>query len=177
MGSKGLPTRPIKKKKEILTRHASITQSIAGNIKIFIFWREEHLKYLKTCCEPYLGLYIHLFCLLSHGPVPLSEGSLTVENGIVGLLICIFCISPTYVCPQLEWRDSSFCLTFYGSLLSRKVKSRYGIDSGNSVWNWVAKLYRLTGRYDNPMPTWCLAPIAGLKGTQAWEFFGLRYRN
>jgi hypothetical protein len=23
----------------------------------------------------------------------------------------------------------------------------------------------LAGRYDNPMPTWFLAPIAGLKGT------------
>jgi hypothetical protein len=38
-----------------------------------------------------------------------------------------------------------------------------GIDSRNRVWNWVAKLYRLAGRYDNPMPTWFLAPIAGLK--------------
>jgi hypothetical protein len=38
-----------------------------------------------------------------------------------------------------------------------------GIDSRNPVWNWVAKLHRLTGRYDNPMPTWFLAPIAGLK--------------
>jgi hypothetical protein len=38
-----------------------------------------------------------------------------------------------------------------------------GIDSRNRVWNWAAKLHRLTGRYDNPMPTWFLAPIAGLK--------------
>ncbi len=38
-----------------------------------------------------------------------------------------------------------------------------GIDSRNRVWNWVAKLHRLAGRYDNPMPTWFLAPIAGLK--------------
>ncbi len=37
-----------------------------------------------------------------------------------------------------------------------------GIDSRNQVWNWVAKLHRLSGRYDNPMPTWFLAPIAGL---------------
>jgi hypothetical protein len=38
-----------------------------------------------------------------------------------------------------------------------------GIDSRNRVWNWVAKLHRLAGQYDNPMPTWFLAPIAGLK--------------
>ncbi len=39
-----------------------------------------------------------------------------------------------------------------------------GIDSRNRVWNWVAKLHRLAGRYDNPMPTWfIIAPIAGLK--------------
>ncbi len=38
-----------------------------------------------------------------------------------------------------------------------------GIDSRNRVWNWLAKLHRLAGRYDNPMPTWFLAPIAGLK--------------
>ncbi len=38
-----------------------------------------------------------------------------------------------------------------------------GIDSRNRVWNWVAKLHRLAGRYDNPRPTWFLAPIAGLK--------------
>ncbi len=38
-----------------------------------------------------------------------------------------------------------------------------GIDSRNRVWNWVVKLHRLAGRYDNLMPTWFLAPIAGLK--------------
>ncbi len=38
-----------------------------------------------------------------------------------------------------------------------------GIDSRNRVWNEVAKLLRLAGRYDNPMPPWFLAPIAGLK--------------
>ncbi len=38
-----------------------------------------------------------------------------------------------------------------------------GIDSRNRIWNWVAKLHRLAGRYDNPMPTWFLAPIAGLQ--------------
>ncbi len=37
------------------------------------------------------------------------------------------------------------------------------IDSRNRVWNWVAKLHRLAGRYDNHMPNWFLAPIAGLK--------------
>ncbi len=40
---------------------------------------------------------------------------------------------------------------------------RRGIDSRNRLWNWVAKLHRLAGRYDNPMPTWFLVPIAGLK--------------
>jgi hypothetical protein len=38
-----------------------------------------------------------------------------------------------------------------------------GIDSRNRVWNWVAKLHRLAGRYDIPMPTWFLALIAGHK--------------
>ncbi len=33
-----------------------------------------------------------------------------------------------------------------------------GINTWNRVWNWVAKLHRLAGRYDNPMPTWFLAP-------------------
>jgi len=40
-----------------------------------------------------------------------------------------------------------------------------GIGSRNRVWNWVAELHRLVGRYDNPMPTCFLAPIAGLKVT------------
>jgi hypothetical protein len=39
-----------------------------------------------------------------------------------------------------------------------------GLDSRNLVWNRVAKLHRLAGRYyDNLMPTWFLAPIAGPK--------------
>ncbi len=37
------------------------------------------------------------------------------------------------------------------------------INSRNRAWNWIAKLHRLAGRYDNPMPTWFLAPITGLK--------------
>ncbi len=37
-----------------------------------------------------------------------------------------------------------------------------GIDSRNRVWNWVAKLHRLVGRYNNPMPTWFLAPFRNL---------------
>ncbi len=37
----------------------------------------------------------------------------------------------------------------------------WGVDSRNRVWNWVAKLQRLAGRYDNPMPMWFLAPISG----------------
>ncbi len=42
-----------------------------------------------------------------------------------------------------------------GHIQSRKRKSRYigrGIDSRNRVWNWIAKLHRLAGRYDNPVP-------------------------
>ncbi len=38
-----------------------------------------------------------------------------------------------------------------------------GINSRNRVWNWVGKLDRLAGWYDNPMPTWFLTPIVGLK--------------
>jgi hypothetical protein len=38
-----------------------------------------------------------------------------------------------------------------------------GINSRNRVWNWLAKLHRLAGQYDNPMRTWFLALIAGLK--------------
>ncbi len=34
-----------------------------------------------------------------------------------------------------------------------------GIDSRNLIWNWVAKLHRLAGRNDNPMPTRFLAEI------------------
>ncbi len=45
----------------------------------------------------------------------------------------------------------------------KRSESNSRIDSRNRVWNWVAKIHRLAGRYDNPMPTWFLAPIAGLK--------------
>ncbi len=44
-----------------------------------------------------------------------------------------------------------------------------GINSMNRVWNWVAKLHRLAGRYDNPMPTWFLSPIVGLKLPSQWQ--------
>ncbi len=46
---------------------------------------------------------------------------------------------------------------------------RRGIDSRNRVWKWVVKLHRLADRYDNPMPTWFLAPIAGLKCIVKWQ--------
>ncbi len=36
-----------------------------------------------------------------------------------------------------------------------------GINSRNRVWNWIAKLNRMAGRYGNPMPTWFLAPHRG----------------
>ncbi len=49
-----------------------------------------------------------------------------------------------------------------------------GINSRNQVWNWVYKQHRPVGRYDNPMPTWFLAPIAGLKlPTQATRLGGI----
>jgi hypothetical protein len=40
-----------------------------------------------------------------------------------------------------------------------------GIDSRNRVWNGVAKLHRLAGRYPNPMPSWFQAPPIGAKVT------------
>jgi hypothetical protein len=53
---------------------------------------------------------------------------------------------------------------------SRKLKSRYGARNQfqePSLELSSQATYRLAGRYDNPMPTWFLALIAGLKGTQA----------
>jgi hypothetical protein len=46
-----------------------------------------------------------------------------------------------------------------------------GIDSRNRVWNWVAKLHRLAGRYDSPMPPWFLAPISDTGLTLNKEVF------
>jgi hypothetical protein len=49
---------------------------------------------------------------------------------------------------------------------SQKLKSRYGARNRfqePSLKLSIAKLPRLAGRYDNPMPAWFLAPIAGLK--------------
>jgi hypothetical protein len=47
---------------------------------------------------------------------------------------------------------------------SRKLKSSYGARNRfqEPSLELVAKLHRLAGRYDNPMPTWFLAPIEGL---------------
>ncbi len=66
--------------------------------------------------------------------------------------------------------------TFWGSINVKTPVTRVenlsptmrrGINSRNRVWNWVAKLHRLAGRYDNPMPTWFL----GLKlPTLDWKF-------
>ncbi len=52
-----------------------------------------------------------------------------------------------------------------------------GIDSRNRVWNWVAKLSRLAGRYNNPMPTWFLSPIAGLELPTQESFPRIRFRT
>ncbi len=52
----------------------------------------------------------------------------------------------------------SLSVTWVGNLTSALGR---GIDSRNRVWNWVTKLHRLAGRYDNPVPTWFLAPHSG----------------
>jgi hypothetical protein len=81
--------------------------------------------------------------------------------------------------PTLIPRPIGLIFRSYGSQLCRvgilSPAMGRGIDSRNRVWNWVAKLHRLAGRYANPMPPWFLAPIAGLKGTQEWELFWLRF--
>jgi hypothetical protein len=46
-----------------------------------------------------------------------------------------------------------------------------GIDFRNGVWNWVAKLHRLAGRYDSPMSPWFLAPISDTGLTLNKEVF------
>ncbi len=71
----------------------------------------------------------------------------------------------------------------WGKLIHEKNRSRKsrgtvplspamgrGIDSRNRIWNWVAKLHRLAGQYNNPMTTWFLAPIAGLKLPTLYTF-------
>jgi len=65
----------------------------------------------------------------------------------------------------------SLYINHYFWVLSRKLSPARGrgIGSRNRVWNWVAKLHRLVGRNDNPMPTWFLAPIAGLKLTTLYK--------
>ena len=50
-----------------------------------------------------------------------------------------------------------------------------GIDSRNRVWNWAAMLHKLAGRYDNPTPTWFLAPIAGLELPTQYSCYKLQY--
>jgi hypothetical protein len=48
---------------------------------------------------------------------------------------------------------------------SRKLKSRHGARNRfqETSLELKSKLHRLAGRYDNPLPTWFLALIAGLK--------------
>jgi hypothetical protein len=47
---------------------------------------------------------------------------------------------------------------------SRKLKSRFGARNRFQEPSLeLSSQARLAGRYDNPLPTWLLAPIAGLK--------------
>ncbi len=55
------------------------------------------------------------------------------------------------------------CFIFYNRVENLSPAMGRGINSRKRVWNWVAKLHSLASRYDNPMPTWFLAPIAGHK--------------
>ncbi len=66
-------------------------------------------------------------------------------------------IPPTYV----AWRNRFLEIASWVENLSPAMGR--GIDFRNKFWNWVANLHRLAGRCDNPMPTWFLTPIAGLK--------------
>ncbi len=59
-----------------------------------------------------------------------------------------------------------------------------GIDSMNRVWNWVAKLHRLAGRYNNPPANLVPSPHSGTKVTDTecelhvWRSdFAFLYRN
>ncbi len=51
-----------------------------------------------------------------------------------------------------------------GIILSRKLKSRYGARNRFQEQSLESSSHatKAGGRYDNPMPTWFLAPIAGL---------------
>ncbi len=62
-----------------------------------------------------------------------------------------FCAFLNWISPTWSWVEN------WSPTMGR------GINSRNRVWNWVGKLDRLAGRYDNHMPTWFLAPIVGLK--------------
>jgi hypothetical protein len=42
-----------------------------------------------------------------------------------------------------------------------------GIDFRNRVWNGVAKLHMLVGRYDNPMPYLVPSPHSGTEVTDS----------
>jgi len=60
--------------------------------------------------------------------------------------------------------DDTVLLTAFNSRVENLSPAMgRGIDSRKRVWNCVAKLRMLEGRYDNPMPTWFLAPISRLK--------------
>ncbi len=89
--------------------------------------------------------------------------------GSIVLSIPVYLRAPLFWGPQVQNSAGGFTHFSRRSRRckqSRKLKSRYmrqGIDSRNRAWNWVAKLRRLVSRYDNPMPTWFLAPKAGLE--------------
>jgi hypothetical protein len=76
-------------------------------------------------------------------------GDLLVPNGTVHILLVHRCHT-----------------TGRTIILSRKLKSHYGARNRfqePSLELSLSKLRRLAGRYDNSMPTWSLATIAGLK--------------
>ncbi len=93
-----------------------------------------------------------------------GQESYIVKRGGVAKRRCLFSLTNSVLLQNAVGRGD-LPLAVY-SVQSRKLKSRdlgRGIDSRNRVWNWLAMLHRMAGWYDNPMPTWFLVPIAGLK--------------
>ncbi len=116
---------------------------------------------------PYTICYDVLYRLAWQGAAQLRA------SGDPGCCCCSYitkCTQNTYIIEITHGRHGPAIHVQYDMLLPGWEKYRVGnlspamgrgIDSRNQVWNWVAKLHRLAGRYDNPMPTWFLAPIAG----------------
>jgi hypothetical protein len=61
-------------------------------------------------------------------------------------------LAPMWTPPLNESAESEIKVPLWGR----------GIDSRNRVWNWVANLHRLAGRYDNPIPMYLVpSPHSG----------------